>query len=51
MKPAADGLSTDTHGQAVSAEFIAKTDRDSAIGEAVAAPRFVPGVCSPAKRV
>ncbi|GAA3145644.1 siderophore ABC transporter substrate-binding protein [Planomonospora alba] len=41
VKPAADGLSADIHGQAVSAEFVAETDpdllyvvdRDSAIGE------------------
>ncbi|WP_020544478.1 siderophore ABC transporter substrate-binding protein [Nonomuraea coxensis] len=49
VKPAAEGLSTDTHGQAVSAEFIAKTDpdllyvvdRDSAIGENGAAAKQV----------
>ena len=49
VKPAADGLSTDTHGQAISAEFIAKTDpdllyvvdRDSAIGESGKAAKQV----------
>ncbi|WP_245646812.1 siderophore ABC transporter substrate-binding protein [Microtetraspora niveoalba] len=41
VKPAAEGLSTDTHGNAISAEFVAKTDpdllyvvdRDAAVGE------------------
>ncbi|MFI7050345.1 siderophore ABC transporter substrate-binding protein [Streptosporangium sandarakinum] len=49
VKPAAGGLSTDVHGNAVSAEFIAKADpdllyvvdRDSAIGQDGAAAKQV----------
>lgn len=49
VKPAAPGLKAETHGEAVSAEFIAKTDpdllyvvdRDSAIGENGQAARQV----------
>lgn len=49
VRPAADGLKAETHGEAVSAEFIAKTDpdllyvvdRDAAVGESGQAAKQV----------
>ncbi|MDA0633760.1 siderophore ABC transporter substrate-binding protein [Nonomuraea sp. MCN248] len=49
VKPAAEGLKTETHGEAISAEFIGETDpdllyvvdRDAAIGESGAAAKQV----------